>query len=150
MNSLHPLSTLTKVFIITGMAVLTNEAGVAQGAAGEQLVANNGGKPDTLKQDGNFKEAYDIYHKLLTDPGHGGEHAATDILSALDCLTRLRRLNEWDDFADEVVAAHPKDWQILHAVAKAYRSVPHYGRLVDGKQQHRRTRRRNTQVCRDR
>lgn len=132
MKTSNPLATLTRVFIIAGIATIANEAGLAQGAAGEQLEARKGVEPKKLQEDGNYKEAYEIYHKLLTDPGHGGAQGAIDVAAARDCLTRLKRIAEWDTFAKEVIAAHEKDWRVLHAVASQIRRLPHYGIMIDG------------------
>ncbi len=126
------INTLTRVFIIAGMAAISNGAGSAQGGAGDQLEARDGKSPQKLQKDGNYKEAYAIYHKLLLDPAHGGQAAAADVASAHDCLRRLNRIVEWDAFAAEVVAAHGEDWRVLHSVAKQFQHTQHYGSVVGG------------------
>ena len=130
MRTPNPIRTLTRVFLIAGVAAITNNAGSAQGDTGDQLEVRDGNSPQKLQKDGNFKEAYEIYSKLLVDPAHGGEQAAKDVAAAHNCLSRLNRIAEWDALAEQVVATHGGDWRVLRAVAMHIQQSPHFGSMV--------------------
>lgn len=122
---------MTRVFVLAGMVMLANDAGQNQAGAGELLEAQEGKAPQKLQAEGNFKEAYDIYARLVVDPAHGGKECAEDVLNALQCLQRLGQWPKWDDLAENVAKSHEKDWRVLYAVAQGYQRVPHYGSMVD-------------------
>ena len=82
--------------------------------------------------DGNYADAYEGLRKLALQPDTPGQQVADEVNAAITCLRQLGRLNEIDDFREAVVAAHPKDWRVLSAVAESYESVDHYGALVGG------------------
>ncbi|MGD9128560.1 MAG: hypothetical protein PVH19_14375, partial [Planctomycetia bacterium] len=91
-------------------------------------------KADKFKNQGNFKEAYDLYQKLALDKDTEREtFTATDAKNATRCLQRLNRVSEYDAFLEKVVKTHADNPVILKEVADLYYDAPHYGFLVAGK-----------------
>jgi uncharacterized protein YfaS (alpha-2-macroglobulin family) len=88
---------------------------------------------DKQFQVGNVKDAFDGYRRALTDSAYDGGDIYARITNALQCLARLNRVPESDEFLEAIVAAHPKNVEILVAVANHYRSQRHDGFMVAGK-----------------
>ena len=86
------------------------------------------GTATKLQNDGNFKEAYELFSKLAL----GKQAEPSDVAHAVDCLNRLNLLNEFDSFLESVVKAHPTDPEMLRQVAEQYFYAPHYGYIVAG------------------
>ncbi len=85
----------------------------------------------TMK-DGNFNDAYQLYHKLATDPKSDPHQVGGDVGHATQCLQRVNRLDEIDAFYEAVIAAHAGQWRVLSAMAEHYMNVPHQGFIVAG------------------
>ncbi|HEY4235205.1 MAG TPA: MG2 domain-containing protein [Lacipirellulaceae bacterium] len=83
--------------------------------------------------EGNYKDAYKGLSKLAVATDTFGAQTVNEFDAAITCLRQLGRLNEIDDFREQVVAAHAKDWRVLAAVAESYQIVEHYGALIGGK-----------------
>ena len=49
------------------------------------------------------------------------------------CLQRLGRMSEFDDFVEKVIKAHDGNWRLLQAAAQEYDRVEHYGYIIAGK-----------------
>lgn len=84
-------------------------------------------------QQGNFKDAYDLFRKLALDPKDEPSQVGGDLEAATQCLQRLNRINEIDDFREAVIAVHEGNWRLLWAAARNYMQVPHQGFLIAGK-----------------
>ena len=84
-------------------------------------------------QEGNWKEAYDMFSKLALDSTDEPKEVSGDLTNAIQCLHNLGRLNEIDDFREKVIAAHAGNWRLLLAAAQSYLSGEHYGYIVAGK-----------------
>ncbi len=89
-------------------------------------------KAAQLMRDGNWKEAYDIYADLATDPKGDAMQAPVDLSNAVQCLNQLGRIGEFDAFVEKAVAAHENNWQLLRGAAQQYMSVNHQGVVVAG------------------
>ena len=86
-----------------------------------------------LQNDGNFKEALDVYRKLILETdGHGGSDLADDLKAAIQCIQRLRAYNTADDLLESAIERHSKDWRLLWRAAEQYKFLPHYGTILDG------------------
>jgi hypothetical protein len=85
----------------------------------------------SLIEDGNFKEAYDLCRQLVLDPATDSKDLADDFNRAVGCLQQLGRIAEFDRLAESAVDAHAKSWRLLAAVGRHYRSVDHYGEIID-------------------
>jgi uncharacterized protein YfaS (alpha-2-macroglobulin family) len=84
-------------------------------------------------RDGNFKDAYEGFHRFLTNPE--APPAAIDevLTNAVQSLRQLNRFDEVDELLEQTAAAHGKSWQALAAVANQYASIEHYGYMIAGK-----------------
>ena len=82
--------------------------------------------------DGNFNDAYQLYHKLAADPKSDPQRVGGDVGQATQCLHRLNRLDEVDAFYEAVVATHAGQWRVLSAMAEHYMNLPHQGFIVAG------------------
>ncbi|MEE2676106.1 MAG: MG2 domain-containing protein [Planctomycetota bacterium] len=86
-----------------------------------------------LYDDGNYKEAYEAYIKIATDPKAGGQPLVRDLSVLYQCIQRMRYYSQWENLIEKVIAAHSNDWRVLQAVAGQYRSAPKYGIIIDNK-----------------
>ena len=92
-------------------------------------------KADTLGQQGNWKEAFNLYRPALTDPNWDGDVVKVNRVDrAVQCLQQLQTLSEFDDFAEGVVKVHAGKWRVLEAVANEYaQGDKSWGVTVSGK-----------------
>ena len=87
-------------------------------------------------KDGNFKDAYEGLRKLALDPKDDPLKVGADLDLAIDCLIRLGRVDEIDDFREAVIKVHDKNWRLLQTAANGYVANPnrrnnlHYGYIV--------------------
>jgi uncharacterized protein YfaS (alpha-2-macroglobulin family) len=109
---------------VIGVAWLLNAAPPEQ-ASRDRLMKAYG--------DGNYKDAYEGLRRLALDARNAGSEVGEDLKTAINCLQRLGRVDEIDDFREAVVAAHGKDWRLLETAAQTYADVQHYGYIVAGK-----------------
>src|SRR6185295_18937047 len=80
-----------------------------------------------LMNDGNFREAYDGFRRLCLDPNAGAAQVGRDLEQAVQCLSRLGRILEFDDLVEKTVSAHGQNWRLLQTAAQQYVSVDHQG-----------------------
>lgn len=83
-------------------------------------------------RDGNYRDAYEQYQKLLLDERAKGEQLASDLRKAVSCLQQLGRIAEVDSLLEEAVKAHATNWRLLHAAANVYDDMEHFGYLIAG------------------
>ena len=89
---------------------------------------------DKLFAEGNYKEAYAGYRSLALNPKAESARVGSDLNRAVDCLQRLGRIEEIDDFREAVIVVHPRNWRLLQAAAESYLNDPqHFGFMVAGK-----------------
>ncbi len=86
-----------------------------------------------LANDGNVKESYELYRKLLLERKVEGSQAGIDLYNATYQLQRLHRQDELDALWEDAVEANPQNWRLLQAVAQAYNRSAHYGYIISGK-----------------
>ncbi|MEI7767123.1 MAG: MG2 domain-containing protein [Phycisphaerae bacterium] len=109
-------------------------------AGGVMLAQGKGGIPEQrtkagkLMNDGNYKEAYELYRGLALDPANqsGGE-AANDLNGALQCLNNLGRTHEIDALREEVITLSKDNWRALRIIAESMDNYGNYGYMVAGK-----------------
>ncbi|QGJ68906.1 Alpha-2-macroglobulin [Planctomycetales bacterium 10988] len=86
-----------------------------------------------LYNEGNYKEAFEIYSQKLTDPKTNSAEVVMHLSEALYCLQRLSRVEEQSDFLEDVLEGHAKEWQVRNAIANAYFSqIQHSGYQIAG------------------
>ena len=130
MNGVKPL---VRLFVLAGAAALSNSAGEVNAVAGEFVSAVDGEAPEKLHEQGNYRDAYDIYKKLVVDPNHTGQACADDLERAIDCLWRLGRTDESDDLIEQTVKAHDDDWRVIVEAAERYWHLHHAGVIIANK-----------------
>lgn len=112
-------------------ATLLSFASFAAGPAGEEPLRKQ--MQEAYKQ-GNFKDAYDGFRKLVLDPENKvGLMGSGDLNKAVSCLMRLNRLDEFDALSEDAAEVHRANWRSLWNIAQNYMSVQHQGFIVAGK-----------------
>ncbi len=116
----------------TGKALLAGLALalLAGGAAAD--IKDDRARADKLNNDGNVKEAYEIYSRLALDPANASAAGGGDLANAIAALQRLNRENEADALREKVIAAHQDHWRILFAAAQTMSQGSPYGFIVAG------------------
>jgi uncharacterized protein YfaS (alpha-2-macroglobulin family) len=82
---------------------------------------------------GNFKDAYEGLRKLALDPNDDPKKVSQDLDTGINCLNRLGRVDEIDEFREGVISAHKKNWRLLQTAARSYVQNEHHGYMVVGK-----------------
>ena len=103
--------------------------------------------------DGNWKDAYLLYHKLCLATPNDPKLIGNDLVQAWQCLRRLNRLNELDAFREKVIEKHYHNWRLVKAAADSYSRNNHWGYMIAGefhRGQHRGGGRYVTAIRRDR
>jgi thioredoxin-like negative regulator of GroEL len=86
-----------------------------------------------LHKNGNYKDALEIYKKILTDKTASDKDCADALASAADCLTALNMVAEIDDLFESAVASHTNNYQLLSTAADRYIKTQHRGYIIAGK-----------------
>src|SRR5262245_25794684 len=73
-----------------------------------------------LMQDGNFRDAYDGFRRLCLNPGAGPAQVSQDLVSGVQCLNHLGRVQELDELVESTVAQHQDNWRLLQTAAQQY------------------------------
>ena len=108
-------------------AVAQSESTPAAGGATERA------RLQRVYNDGNFKDAYDSFRKLVLDKNDDPALVGADLNNALSALRQLGRLNELDELRESAVATHPKNWRLLMEAADSYVKFDHFGFIIAGK-----------------
>ena len=106
------------------------------GALGLAVSADPPATRDELQktfQAGNFKDAYDGLRRLALDPQDDPRLVGEDMKLAVQALRNLGRTAEVDDFREEVIQVHQKNWRLLAAAAESIFTVENHGYIVAGK-----------------
>ncbi len=90
------------------------------------------GRAQKLFREGNVKEAWELYRKIVLAPDNDPVRVESDLHQAVACLKRLNRTPEMDGFIDKAVGVHAGNWRLLQAAARAYYSAQHYGYIIAG------------------
>src|SRR5690606_25483736 len=84
-----------------------------------------------LKAEGNVKEAYELFRDLVLSDAEG-RTPGDDLELAVACLRDAGLHEQFDEFIEKAVAAHPENPYVLAAAAQAYRRLPNYGTVIAG------------------
>src|SRR5689334_5302852 len=76
------------------------------------------GQAQKLKTDGNFNDAYKAFRRLCLDPNAGANSVGQDLSSAVECLQRLGRVQEFDELIEQTIKVHKQNWRLLQAAAQ--------------------------------
>ncbi|HLX61044.1 MAG TPA: alpha-2-macroglobulin family protein [Planctomycetota bacterium] len=82
---------------------------------------------------GNFKDAYAQYSALAMDPKDDPLKVGEDLANGINCLTRLGREDEVDDFREKIIEVHANNWRLLAKAAETLTPGQHIGFIVAGK-----------------
>ncbi len=82
---------------------------------------------------GNFRDAFEGLRRLALDPQDDPGRVAGDLHKAVECLSRLGRLDETDALLEDAIKVHPQNWRLLAGAAREYQETQHFGFLVAGK-----------------
>ncbi|MFN9183263.1 MAG: alpha-2-macroglobulin family protein [Planctomycetota bacterium] len=85
-----------------------------------------------LLQEGNYRDALEVFLKLARDPGNAGEQLVGDFQSIQLCYQNLQRIHELDDVREELITLHAKDWRFLQAAANSLIYDVHWGFMTAG------------------
>ena len=87
---------------------------------------------EKLINDGNFREALTAYRELLQNQELESAEIISSFQHASKCFQHLDQLADLDTFRESVVQTHPRNWQVLSAVAESYLHMPHHGYQIAG------------------
>src|SRR5690242_19028768 len=82
--------------------------------AADKTPAQKDRREEALKAEtaGNFRDAYEGLRHLALDPADDAAEVGNDLTHAINCLQRLGREDEIDDFRESVIAAHKDNWHL--------------------------------------
>ena len=90
-------------------------------------------KASKLYNNGNYKEAYQLYEKLILNSDNNSEKAVSDYHEAVRCISNLGNIENLDSFIEKVLLVHKDNWRILSAVAYTHFGTTSYGYLIGNK-----------------
>jgi hypothetical protein len=122
---------MTITRLLSGLALL----GVVSGVLAVEPAGQRARRDQLQKtvRDGNFNDAYVGFRELALDPNDDPRQVGQDLEMATQCLQRLNRVNEIDEFREAVIEVHRENWRLLWAAARNTMSVNHQGFMVAGK-----------------
>ena len=102
-------------------------------AVGEETMPPTFSEAQKKMTSGNFKVAFEDFRKLGLNPKSPANELPQTLNHAVQCLQNLGRINEIDDFREQVVAVHKDNWRLLQAAAHSYLQIEHNGVIIAGK-----------------
>ncbi len=106
------------------------------GAAGFGLVAHAQKPSDAfdtaerLRKEGNYQEA-GLAFMAIAESNAPSQQILLSIPRAIQSARRTNDSSQLDAWMDRVARKHQRDWRVLHALAKGYMTLEHYG-MWDG------------------
>ena len=76
-------------------------------------------KAQNSYNNGNWKDAYEQYHKLIFETQNDPKRVGQDFTLAWQCLRHLNRLHELDTFREQAIQAHSGNWRLLRDGARS-------------------------------
>ncbi len=89
-------------------------------------------KAQSSYNNGNWKDAYEQYHKLIFKTQNDPRRVGQDFTRAWQCLRQLNSLHELDMFREQAIQAHSGNWRLLQDAARSYSQNTHWGYMVGG------------------
>ncbi len=80
-----------------------------------------------LQTQGNWKDALEIFRKLVETSDSNARNVAEDLSAAIQCMAQLGRSTECDGLLRSAVATHPGNAMLLSQAAVQMLGLPHYG-----------------------
>lgn len=100
--------------------------------ADEKSVTESRSLAQTYQKQGNYRDAWQIYEKLAVQSGNSDTGVVHDLQNGIECLQRLNRISEMDEFRDAVLKVHKNRSLVLWKLAESYIQGPHYGYIING------------------
>ena len=119
----------SKVFLIIVTLILMAASAWAQEAVPMKIRR----AAQKAYQDGNWKDALELYRQLSLETKTDPKKVGADFTQAWQCLRQLGRLDELDNFRDQVIERHGNNWRLLQDVARSYSQNTHWGYMVAGR-----------------
>lgn len=107
--------------------------GVMQSSAEPPTIPDQREQAQKLFNEGNFKEALDLFRQLALDSKNTGSQLPSDITQVVQCYQNLQLHHEIDGFLDQAEQAHSTHWMALKTIGLMWNNSQHYGVLVAGK-----------------
>ena len=104
---------LIALFLL-GDAVTTSQADAAMFQNRSELRERS----QKLYSDNQFAEALAGFQQLAVDPENSDPQLPEDFAQCVNCFQQLGRVNEFDGFLENVLAAHTGNWRMLVRVAQ--------------------------------
>ena len=124
------LSSLFKS-LITGLAlVVVIGATTARTPMAEHELRD---KAQKEMKDGNYKDALAIFRDLAMNPETDPKLVGRDLDMAVSCYRSLNRVSEIDEFREDVIDVHARNWRLLFRAAHSYFGAQHQGTIIAGK-----------------
>lgn len=120
---------LTVLVFITG-AFLFNPPEACSDASGN--ISSQRAAAQKKYNDGNYKEAFVLYERLLDRMDNEPGMVGNDMNMAINCLDSLNRQNETDALREKIIERHANNWQLLWIAAQSYQYADHSGYLIAG------------------
>jgi len=90
-------------------------------------------KAQQLFRQGNYKESYEAFRRIALAPTSKTSDVSSSLDHGVQSLANLGRVDEIDEFREQVIATHAKNWRVLETAARNFENGVHYGYIVAGK-----------------
>ncbi|MCL2744146.1 MAG: MG2 domain-containing protein, partial [Planctomycetaceae bacterium] len=133
---------MEKIFVIS--VLMLSVIALCSFITGANPSANDGGNiladANKMVAQGLPKDALEKLRPFLLDPkNENSKDIAEGVVLAADCMHRLNKVAEIEEFLEEVLKAHQTDWRVIGGVIKAWERLrgTSYGSIIDNKFQRR-------------
>lgn len=87
---------------------------------------------EKLQQEGNIRDAFQLYKKVLAEAATDFSGASKYYSNAVDCLIKAGNVDAFDNFTAMVMQKYGNSPEMLHAAAIALMQITHDGFLIGG------------------
>lgn len=138
LGSRHRSSFFTRVSVgakvLYTLLLAISFAGRAVAAPSQDEVAALRASARQNEATGNYQDAYKSFRSMLLDLGvsDSDTNAERDLSSAINCLNRLSKVVEIDEFLESAIKKNSTNPYVLISAGEAYLRINHFGSLVSG------------------
>lgn len=101
-------------------------------AAQPESIADTAAAAEKMQQNGNVRDAFELYKKLLAEVPEGAHGTGKYYSNAVDCLIKAGKIDTFDSFTATVLQKHGGSPEMLNAAAAAFMRITHDGFLIGG------------------
>ncbi|MBI9074523.1 MAG: hypothetical protein JEZ02_03850 [Desulfatibacillum sp.] len=116
------------ILIVASLLLMVASPALA-GAGNQESIRK---EANSLRQEGNYKDAYELYVRLMDDEMTDPMKVESDLNQAVGCIRKLGRVQDSDALVEKAVRLHGNNWRLLHRAAEIYFSQDHRGFLISG------------------